>query len=267
MDPMRLENHWLACMASAGGGGRTTRLPGAVAVANPQVAATAFSFIALRAVRADSLADTLDMGAALLSAEGRVPVVYLSPLAGDVAHLALRLKELGWKQAARQVVLARPLPLAAPPDQADVLVEQCSPGDLGLWGRILAEAYEVEPIAGEAIARGYTALHNSQGAGSQAHFYLARVEGQLAGTGLTWLHGGLAGLYCGAVLPALRRRGVERATLVRRLADAAAAGCSAAFLQTEAGSPVEHLCLQRLGFALAYERTLWVPYGASPSRL
>ncbi|HLN60172.1 MAG TPA: GNAT family N-acetyltransferase [Symbiobacteriaceae bacterium] len=260
MDPIRLENHWLTGMATAGGGGRTTRLPGAIAVANPQLAGTTFSFIALRSATPDHLADTLEMGSALLAAEGRAPLVCLSPLAGDVPTLTAGLESLGWKQVAAQVVLIRPLPgpdLPAP--RPDVQVGQVEAGDLPAWGETLVEAYEVEPIAGEAIAAGWTSLAAAHGDDGEAQFYLARLEGKPAGTGLTWLRAGLAGLYCGAVLPAVRRRGVERATLLRRLTDAAAKGAEGAYLQTEVGSPVEQLCRTRLNFAVSHTRTLWIP--------
>jgi hypothetical protein len=134
-----------------------------------------------------------------------------------------------------------------------------TPEQIPRWGKTLVEAYEVAPGPGAELAGAWGALLRSPGEGSWARGYLAHLDGQPAGTGLTWGQGEIAGLYCGAVLPTLRRRGVHRATVLRRLADALAAGSRLATLQTEVGSPVEQLCTSQLGFSLAYHRELWSP--------
>lgn len=255
-EALALENHWLACMAAAGGGAGVTRTPGALVVVNPAVSGAAFNFIALRGAAPAGLERTLELGGALLAAEGRAPAVFLSPAAGDMARLTEALQAAGWQAILHQSVLTCTLPVESvlPPG---VAVHEGA--RLDLWAQTLVEAYEVEPVAGQAIASAWTALADAPGEAAAARFYLAEVEGRPAGTGLTWMRGGVAGLYCGAVLPAFRRRGVERATVLRRLADAALAGCYGALVQTETGSPVEHLCVDRLGFRVAYRRELWVP--------
>lgn len=264
-DPHSLENHWLACMASAGGGGRLTRLPGAVVLSNPHVGSTLWNFIALRGAVASQLEPLLAMAGALLAEHGRPPAIFLSPAAGDMERIAAALRDRGWRRAVEQVVLITDLPSALNETESEVIVEEIDATALQRWGETLVEAYEVEPRAGQAIAEAWTSLFGHPGEGSQVAYYLARLAGQPVGTGLTWSQGEIAGLYCGAVLPAFRRRGVERATLARRLNDAARKGSRLAMLQTEVGSPVEHLCLARLGFRVAYHRELWVPASASPS--
>lgn len=255
----RLENHGVACMAAAGGGARVTRLGGAMLVVNPHVAGSAFNFISLRRCDPQRLDAILEMGSALLAGEGRPPALLLAPVAGDMKALGAALQSLGWRCKARQVVLVRNLHQMSLVEEAGPLVTKVGEADLPRWGETLTRAYEVDPVAGEAIRTGWSALLRNPGDGCKAGFYLAWWDGETVGTGLYWGQGEIAGLYCGAVLPTHRKRGVERATLVRRLADAARAGFSWATLQTEQGSPVEHLCVDRLGFEMAYERELWLP--------
>lgn len=259
-EPLQLENHWLALMAAIGGGARVSRTPGALVVTNPTVAGLSFNFIALRGAEPDRLTPILEAGSVLLSEAGRPPAVFVAPPAGDCAGIGAALRALGWACLVRQAVLARDLPgLPLPETAPGVSVEAIQPESLPLWTETLVNAYEVNPLAAEALARGWGALCHQPGEAARAQFYLARVGRRAAGTGLLWSRAGVAGLYCGAVLPDLRRQGVERSTLIRRLADAQAEGSHLAVLQTEDGSPVERLCLGRLGFRLAYQRELWAP--------
>ncbi|HWI66040.1 MAG TPA: hypothetical protein VNT75_29780 [Symbiobacteriaceae bacterium] len=262
---LRLENHWLACMASAGGGAPVSRTLGGLVVVNPAVAGYAFNFMALRAVEPARLATATELGGALLAGGERPPAVFLSPAAGDQAQLGAGLMALGWRPLLRQSVLVREL-TALPPCATGVRVEAVGPDQVPGWGRLLAEAYEVDPLTGEALAEAWGAMLTGSDAGWRATGYLATVGEVPAGTGLLWSQGEIAGLYCGAVLPHMRRQGVHRATVLRRLADAAGAGCHWAVLQTEAGSPVESLCTRELGFTVAYNRELWIPESAGYPR-
>jgi GNAT superfamily N-acetyltransferase len=261
---LSLENHWLACMAQLGRGARVSRVPGALVVANPTVTGHAFNFIALRGADPARLGATLELGSALLAGEGRGPALFLSPAAGDVATLGAALQAAGWGPRLEQVVLICTLPRPEPPtgapaEPSGLTIQRIGPESRETWGATLVQGYEVEPLAGEAIASAWAALLTNPGEAAKAHLYLATVGGQAAGTGLTWIRSDIAGLYCGAVVPAFRRQGVERATVQRRMADATAAGARAAFLQTAPESPVEHLCVNRLGFQVAYTRSLWLP--------
>jgi GNAT superfamily N-acetyltransferase len=257
---LHLENHWLACMAQLAGGARVYRVPGALVVANPEAAGLAFNFIALRGADPGHLAATLEQGSALLAGEGRAPALFLSPAGGETAALQEALRAAGWSLRLQQVVLSRdPRTQVDPTGPAAIQVERIGPDSLALWSRTLVEAYEVEPRSGANIAGAWAALQAEPGESAEARFYLASVEGKPVGTGLAWIRGETAGLYCGAVLPHARRQGVERATLLRRMADAAAVGCHTVLLQTDPGSPVEHLCVNRLGFRSEYVRELWGP--------
>lgn len=252
---LRLENHWLACMAALGGGARVTRTVGALVVVNPTAPGYAFNFVALRSVLPGQLAMALELGSALLSAGGRPPAAFLSPAAGSMEPLAAELAGMGWCRLLRQTVLVRQLPV---PEQAGaVRAEAITAEQVPLWAQTLAEAYEVDPLTGETLGAAWGSLLTARSEGWWARGYIARVDGLPAGTGLLWSQGEIAGLYCGAVLPAYRRRGAHRELVTTRLADATAAGCRLATLQTETGSPVERLCVESLGFTLAHHRELW----------
>lgn len=261
---LRLENHWLACMASVGGGARITRMVGGMVVANPLIPGLAFNFIALRGVQPERLAAALDIGGTLLAACERPPAVFLSPFGGNMSQLGLTLAELGWQRRVRQSVLVRSLSPADPPvpgraSPSDITVEPVTPDLIPLWSQTLVNAYGVDPITAGHLAEAWGGLLRYPGEGAWSLGCLARLGGRPAGTGLLWRQGDIAGLYCGAVTPELRRKGVHRATFQFRLAAAVAAGCPTVTLQTEAGSSVEQFATIELGFTVAYYRELWAP--------
>jgi len=261
MEPCRsYENHWLACMAGVGGG-QVTRLPGGLVLSSPHLSGAFVNFLLPRDCPADRLPAFLEAGGALLAACGEPPALFLSPDAGDLPALSRVLMDRGWRPAVRQVVLACDLPLHKVGIREGIEVEGVDPAQADLWIETLAAAYGAEPLRAANISRAWAGLAASPGDGCRALLCLARLNGAPAGTGLAWAQGSTAALYCGAVLPACRRRGVERATMLYRLSWAAANGCRQAILQTEEGSPVEHLCADRLGFRRLYQRTLWLPAG------
>ncbi|HKJ01973.1 MAG TPA: GNAT family N-acetyltransferase [Longimicrobiales bacterium] len=87
--------------------------------------------------------------------------------------------------------------------------------------------------------------------------YLARREGALAGGASMRLGRHVAHLCGASTLPAHRRRGVQRALLGRRLADAQAAKCEVAVVTTLPGSTSQKN-VQALGFQLLYTRAILV---------
>lgn len=261
MDPYRFyESHWLACMAAVGGG-RVTRLAGGLVLASPGVSGAFVNCILPRDCTAERLPDLLEAGGAMLAAAGEPPALFLSPDAGDVNALAGVLLDRGWRPAVHQVVLSCDLPLSVPDGGPGIQVDEVGPATVEEWVKTLAAAYGAEPERSRSISQAWAGLAEMPGEGSRSLLCLARWEGHPVGTGLAWAQGGTAALYCGAVLPQYRRRGVERATLLYRLQWAAAVGCRQAILQTDTGSPVEHLCVDRLGFGRCYQRTLWIPAG------
>lgn len=250
------------------------RVPGAQVVFNPVSDAGLCNFILLR--DSTDLAATLRMGETILAAEGRAPLLFVGPYASS--DPVASLQALGWREVARQVVLAAPLPPPTVSLNASVTVRQVGQTELDDWGALLTEAYEVSPLAAPGIQDAYTALATQPGEAAGARFYLgelaqppvreraasevslpSRTAGLPVGTGMAWQRGELLGLYAGAVLPAARGNGVERATLYQRMLDGAAAGARWAYLQTEVGSPVVGLACRHLGFTPSYERSVWAP--------
>lgn len=237
------------------------RVPGAHVVVNPTSDAGFCNFILLR--ESLDLAATLQMGEMVLAGEGRAPLLFLGPLASGSSLPALQA--LGWREVARQVVLAAALPPPAAALNPAVQVRRVAEAELADWGALLTEAYEVSPLAAPGIIRGYTALAAEPGEGAQARFYVGECDSTAGdnehpvGTGMSWQRGDLLGLYAGAVLPQARGNGVERATLFHRMADGAAAGARWAYLQTEVGSPVVGLACRHLGFTPIYERSVLAP--------
>ncbi len=87
--------------------------------------------------------------------------------------------------------------------------------------------------------------------------YLARVDGEPAGIASARIADGLV-LLCGAATaPQFRRRGVQRALLAVRLAEAVAAGCELAVVTTAPAS-LSQSNVMRLGFALVYARAVLI---------
>jgi GNAT superfamily N-acetyltransferase len=92
----------------------------------------------------------------------------------------------------------------------------------------IAQAFEMPPVMADWLA----ALH-----GRPRWQLYSVLEGErVVGGGALFVSGAAAWLGMGAVLPAWRKRGGQRALMARRIADAAAAGAERVF--TETGEPV-----------------------------
>jgi GNAT superfamily N-acetyltransferase len=87
--------------------------------------------------------------------------------------------------------------------------------------------------------------------------YFARIDADIAGVATLRVDAGVAQLCGAATLPRFRRRGVQKALLRRRLADAARAGCDVAVMTTQPGSKSQENG-HRQGFSLLYSRALLV---------
>jgi ribosomal protein S18 acetylase RimI-like enzyme len=86
--------------------------------------------------------------------------------------------------------------------------------------------------------------------------YLGLCDGQPAGAALLCLADGDAYLADSAVDPKWRRRGVHRALLDRRCADAAAAGAQVVFSGADYLS-ASHLNMLRKGLSLLFTKAIW----------
>ena len=87
--------------------------------------------------------------------------------------------------------------------------------------------------------------------------YLGWIDGIPVGEAALRLDRGLAQLCGAGTLPAYRGRGMQKALLTRRLADAKAAGCDLAVVTTAPGSRSQENVMRR-GFELLYTRAVLV---------
>jgi ribosomal protein S18 acetylase RimI-like enzyme len=87
--------------------------------------------------------------------------------------------------------------------------------------------------------------------------YLARVDGVPAGAASMRIDERLAQLAGAATPPRFRRRGIQTALTLRRLADARAEGCDLAVVTTQPGSKSQENA-QKRGFELLYARAVLV---------
>jgi GNAT superfamily N-acetyltransferase len=87
--------------------------------------------------------------------------------------------------------------------------------------------------------------------------YAARLGGEMVGEAAMRIDGDLAQLAGAGTLPRARGRGVQKALLQRRLADAHAAGCSLAVITTAPGTRSQDNVMRR-GFELLYTRAILI---------
>jgi GNAT superfamily N-acetyltransferase len=87
--------------------------------------------------------------------------------------------------------------------------------------------------------------------------YLARLDGEPVGEAAMRIDGDLAQLAGAGTVPRARGRGVQKALLHRRLADARAARCTLAVVTTAPGTRSQGNVMRR-GFALLYTRAILV---------
>lgn len=87
-----------------------------------------------------------------------------------------------------------------------------------------------------------------------AAYFLAEIDGSMAGGGVVNTHEGIASLGGASTLPAFRNRGVQTALLRARLAFAARSGCEIAMVTTLPGT-ISQRNAERQGFRVAYTRT------------
>jgi hypothetical protein len=148
-------------------------------------------------------------------------------------------------------ILALPLPAELPAQDPTIEITRATAADAALWLRVSARGFDAtetpDPQTLAVLAPNFYSAN--------AACYFARIDGEPAGTGGLYDHGGVAELGGASTLVAFRRRGVQIALIARRLADAHAAGCDTALVITTPGTTSQRN-MQRLGFVLAYTKTI-----------
>jgi GNAT superfamily N-acetyltransferase len=175
------------------------------------------------------------------------------------------LSERGYHVHGYENVLARPLDVerAAADDAPGVTIERLRKEDERTWIDIAVTAFtHLDGTGSTADDSGQmTAVE-----GVMSDFlsapglmpYLARLDGRPVGEGaLCVADGGIALLAGAGTLPDARGRGVQKALLRRRLADARTAGADLAVVVTAPGTRSQENVMRR-GFILLYTRIILV---------
>jgi hypothetical protein len=136
-------------------------------------------------------------------------------------ELADALGDLGLRHVTFHTILWAPLPL--PPARVPPvdIREVATPEELDAHIDIQLGAYDVAP---EIIDR-LRPLRRTWRGSAGRRFYLAYVDGRPAAQAMLHWRDDIAYLESAGTLPAYRRRGLQRALIRRRLADATALGC------------------------------------------
>lgn len=176
--------------------------------------------------------------------------VECSPLADGATFAALAAHDFGVRSFAN--LLARPLIERHTISREDrsIHVEAADASRRAVWIELGVRAFGEQP--GVDVAR---ALELSFDSADVA--YIGSVEGRPAGiAALAWT-GGTALLYSAATLPDLRRMGVHRALLRKRIMDAAEAGCEVAAMKVLPASGAQRAAL-RAGFRVLFSKARFV---------
>src|SRR4051794_7534890 len=181
---------------------------------------------------------------------GLARTIQLAPgLETDAVRARLR-EDVRWAKVIRD---------ASPPEAVatDLDVREVDAADGEALGRVISAGFGMPPVAGAWLAR----LVGRDG----WRMYGAYAGDDLVGGGVLHVEDDVGWLGIGATLPEHRGRGGQQAVMARRIADAAAAGCTTLTSETGIlpGHPNPSLRnMYRSGFELAYERTNWVSAAA-----
>ena len=186
-------------------------------------------------------------------ARGTVAKVHVCPLA-DASLFAL-VKERGYRLSHFFSVLYRPLEETWYPERLpDALhVTAAGPEQAELWLRVTGQGFEENDTPSSATLE----VMGPNFYAEDGRAYFAWIDGEPAGGGGMYYNLEQRGVELGGASTrlAFRRRGVQRALIEARLADARALGCDVALVLTEPGSDSQRN-LARAGFRLAYTKVV-----------
>jgi GNAT superfamily N-acetyltransferase len=193
--------------------------------------------------------------------------LHVCPLADS--SLLARVRQRGYRLEMFFSTLALPIPQDFQPNPLPegMRLRRALPADADTWLRVSAQGFEASesppPTAFEILGPNFYAEDGAP--------FIAWMDGSTAGpastappAGGTWEPAGCGGLYLAPQVQAVelggastraayRRRGVQRALIEARLAEALRQGCDLAMVLTEPGSGSQSN-LQHAGFSLAYTK-------------
>jgi len=147
-------------------------------------------------------------------------------------------------------------------DLSDVTVEIATDAEHGTWVDIAVEAFMNLDGTGSAppdvfLREQLTDIFEDMRGVPGFIRYIARLDGEAVGEAAMRIDGDLAQLAGAGTLPRARGRGVQKALLQRRLADAVDAGCTLAVITTGPGTRSQDNVMRR-GFELLYTRAILI---------
>jgi GNAT superfamily N-acetyltransferase len=150
----------------------------------------------------------------------------------------------------------------AGPAAPNIAIDVASEPELQTWMDIAVDAFMnldgTGSVPDDALPREQLANVLNEVMGAPGFIrYLARVNGEAVGEAAMRIDGDLAQLAGAGTLPQARGRGVQKALLQRRLADAHRAGCTLAVVTTAPGTRSQGNVMRR-GFKLLYTRAILV---------
>jgi GNAT superfamily N-acetyltransferase len=177
--------------------------------------------------------------------------------------LGSALTDRGYKLHGFENVLGlRLTPEVASPSVSGVSVELATPAEWDTWMDIAVDAFTnldgTGSVPPDTLEREHLRAILGEMMGVPGFIrYLARVEGEAVGEAAMRIDGDLAQLAGAGTRPHARGRGVQKALLQRRLADARSAACTLAIVTTAPGTRSQDNAMRR-GFELLYTRAILV---------
>ena len=132
----------------------------------------------------------------------------------------------------------------------DVHVRRPAEDEAGSYSLLVAKSFFEDAEMPPEFLSIFTSCFYAAG----AFFYMSEIDGVSAGGGMMSIHEGVASLGGTGTLPEFRNRGVQKALLLARLAQAAESGCDLAMVATMPGSGSQRN-VERQSFRVVYTRT------------
>jgi ribosomal protein S18 acetylase RimI-like enzyme len=179
---------------------------------------------------------------------------------GAVARL---LTSRGYRLLGFENVLGRALSAVdvGVPPVAGLAIHAPAPDDLELWMEVTVDGFahaDEGPLPTENPPHDVLeGIFRAMSGVAGFRRYLATINAVAVAAASMRIDGALAQMAGAATLPAFRRRGLQTALTLHRLADARAAGCDLAVVTTAPGSKSQENAQQR-GFELLYARAILV---------
>jgi hypothetical protein len=137
---------------------------------------------------------------------------------------------------------------ATPPHDSEI--REIGRDEADAFAELWADGFEVagdDRAAALNIRKGWFTLPEN-------HLYIAYVDGAPAGMAALSIYDGIGHLNVGATLPPFRERGIHLALTLRRVADAARAGCELIMGDTGGFASTSQNNMERAGLRIAYTR-------------